>query len=60
MNTSTIQEWAIRIAMCAVGVIHLLPLVGVTGRRALEKSYGIPVESPDLYLLLQHRVVQIQ
>jgi hypothetical protein len=57
MTTGTLQEWAIRIALCVVSLIHLLPLVGVTGRAALEIAYGIPVESPDLQLLLQHRAV---
>jgi hypothetical protein len=57
MNTAALQEWATRIALCIVGLIHLLPLMGVTGRVALEKAYGIPVESADLQLLLQHRAV---
>jgi hypothetical protein len=57
MNITVLQEWASRITFCIVGLIHLLPLVGVTGRTALEKAYGIPVESPDLQLLLQHRAV---
>jgi hypothetical protein len=57
MSTAGLQEWTIRIALCIVSLIHLLPLVGVSGRRALEKAYGIPVESPDLQLLLQHRAV---
>lgn len=57
MSTATLQEWTTRTAFCAVSVIHLLPLVGVSGRRALEKAYGISVESPDLQLLLQHRAV---
>jgi hypothetical protein len=57
MSTAGLQEWTIRIALCIVSLIHLLPLVGVSGRRALEKAYRIPVESPDLQLLLQHRAV---
>jgi hypothetical protein len=57
MNIATLQEWATRIAFCTVSFIHLLPLVGVSGRKALEKAYGIPVDSPDLQLLLQHRAV---
>jgi hypothetical protein len=57
MNAAALQEWATRIALCIVSLIHLLPLLGVTGRVALEKAYGIPVESPDLQLLLQHRAV---
>jgi hypothetical protein len=57
MNITTLQEWTIRISFCIVSLIHLLPLIGVTGRAALQKAYGIPVESPDLQLLLQHRAV---
>jgi hypothetical protein len=57
MNASTLQEWTIRTALCIVSMIHLLPLMGVTGRTALEKAYGISVDSPDLQLLLQHRAV---
>jgi hypothetical protein len=57
MTTATLQEWAIRIALGVVSLVHLLPLAGVTGRSALEKAYGIPIESPDLQLLLQHRAV---
>jgi hypothetical protein len=57
MNTTAIQEWTLRIALCIVGVIHLLPVVGITGRIALERAYGIHVASPDLQLLLQHRAV---
>jgi hypothetical protein len=57
MNITTLQEWTIRISFCIVSLIHLLPLIGVTGRVALQKAYGIPVESPDLQLLLQHRAV---
>jgi hypothetical protein len=57
MNIAALQEWTIRTALCIVSLIHLLPLIGVTGRTALEKAYGIPVNSPDLQLLLQHRAV---
>ncbi len=57
MNMAVLQEWTIRATLCIVSLIHLLPLVGVTGRTALEKAYGIPMDSPDLLLLLQHRTV---
>lgn len=57
MNTALLQEWTIRVAFSIVSLIHLLPLIGVTGRTALEKAYGIPVDTPDLQLLLQHRAV---
>jgi hypothetical protein len=52
-----IQEWAIRIALSIVGIIHVLPMIGITGRIALEKGYGLAIDSPDLQLLLQHRAV---
>jgi hypothetical protein len=57
MTLAALQEWTIRTALFIVSLIHLLPLVGVKGRTALEKAYGIPVDSPDLQLLLQHRAV---
>ncbi len=57
MNMPALQEWTIRAALCIVSLIHLLPLVGMSGRIALEKAYGISINSPDLQLLLQHRAV---
>jgi hypothetical protein len=44
-------------ALVLVGLIHLLPLPGVLGSGALSRLYGIPVEGPDLALLLRHRAV---
>lgn len=57
MNTAALQEWVLRAAFCIVGVIHLLPLVGISGRKALETAYGVSIDSPDVQLLLQHRAV---
>lgn len=57
MKIADLQEWVLRTAFFIVSLIHLLPLIGVTGRTALEKAYGIPVDSSDLQLLLQHRAV---
>jgi hypothetical protein len=57
MTIAALQEWTIRATLCIVSLIHLLPLVGLAGRTALENAYGIPVDSPDLQLLLQHRAV---
>ncbi|MEM7763603.1 MAG: phosphopantetheine adenylyltransferase [Pseudomonadota bacterium] len=40
-----------------VGVINVLPIVGVISVARLSSLYGVSVESPDLALLLQHRAV---
>ncbi|GAB3736790.1 hypothetical protein GCM10028794_17830 [Silanimonas algicola] len=44
-------------ALFLVALIHLLPLPGVLGGEVLVRLYGIPVENPDLALLLRHRAV---
>lgn len=38
-------------------LIHLAPVVGVLSPRKLEALYGVPVEGPDLAILLRHRAV---
>lgn len=45
------------LALLIAGAIHLLPLSGVIGAAALERLYGVAVDSPDLALLLRHRAV---
>lgn len=45
------------LALLIAGAIHLLPLSGVTGAAALERLYGVAVDSPDLAVLLRHRAV---
>lgn len=45
------------IALLIAGAIHLLPLSGVMGATALERLYGVAVDSPDLAVLLRHRAV---
>ncbi len=44
-------------ALLLVALIHLLPLPGVLGGEVLVRLYGIPVDNPDLALLLRHRAV---
>lgn len=53
-----VQEWIIRLSFAVTGLIHVLPLVGVVGRPALERAYGITLgEGNDLTILMQHRAV---
>jgi hypothetical protein len=43
--------------LAVVAVIHLLPAVGVLGVARLEALYGIPVQDPNLAILMRHRAV---
>jgi hypothetical protein len=40
-----------------VALIHLLPLAGVLGAAKLSSLYGIPVQDPNLEILMRHRAV---
>jgi hypothetical protein len=40
-----------------VGVIHLLPLVGVLGSEQLVSLYGLDFAEPNLAILMRHRAV---
>lgn len=40
-----------------VGVIHLLPLVGVLGGERLNALYGLSFNEPNLHILMRHRAV---
>jgi hypothetical protein len=44
-------------SLIIVGVIHLLPLVGVLGTDRLAALYGIPFGEPNLAILMRHRAV---
>ena len=35
-----------------VGIIHLLPVVGVLGGERLSALYGLPLEAPDIAILM--------
>ncbi len=51
-------EWLIRAAFAITGVIHVLPLVGLLGRAALERAYGVKLgDGQDLVILMQHRAL---
>jgi hypothetical protein len=44
-------------ALLALGLIHLLPAVGMLSAARVSALYGIPVDEPNLELLLRHRAV---
>jgi hypothetical protein len=50
-------ERAIQVCLVLVGIIHLAPFTGVVGSAQLGTLYGIPVDGPDLAILLRHRAV---
>ena len=45
------------VALLVAGIIHLLPVPGVTGASTLARLYGIEVNDPNTAILLQHRAL---
>jgi hypothetical protein len=40
-----------------VGVVHLLPAIGLLGAPRLEQLYGLRFDEPHLLLLMRHRAL---
>jgi hypothetical protein len=51
------MKHVVSVALVLVGIIHLLPLPGVLGRKRLESLYGISIEDPNLVIVMRHRAV---
>lgn len=51
------MRYFVSATLIIVGVIHLLPLVGVAGSARLASLYGISVAEPNLEILMRHRAV---
>ena len=45
------------VALLVAGLIHLLPVSGVTGAAALTRMYGVEIPDPNTSILLQHRAL---
>jgi len=51
------MEKLIGLGLFLAAVIHLLPLIGVTGSARLEQLYGISISDPNLLILMRHRAL---
>ena len=47
----------VSVMLVVVGLIHLLPLVGVLGAASLANLYGLQFNEPNLEILMRHRAV---
>lgn len=47
----------VALLLLVAGVIHLLPLSGVLGGERLNALYQLPLDEPNLQLLMRHRAV---
>ena len=51
------MPYFIAATLLIVGVIHLLPAIGMISVTKVSRLYGVEVDEPNLELLLRHRAV---
>ena len=51
------MRYLVSAMLTVVAIIHLLPLTGVLGGARLSALYGIPLDEPNLAILMRHRAV---
>lgn len=51
------MRYLVSAMLAVVAIIHLLPLTGVLGGARLSALYGIPLDEPNLAILMRHRAV---
>jgi hypothetical protein len=51
------MERVIQAAMLVAGLIHFLPITGVTGADQLTSMYALPFDDRNLVILMRHRAV---
>lgn len=51
------SDWLMRLLLLVPGVIHLVPLAGVTGVAVLTRVYGLDFSDPSLEIMMRHRAV---
>ena len=44
-------------SVALVGLINVLPVIGMLGADRLQSAYGIALDSPELEILLRHRAL---
>ena len=49
------MTWVTQGALVAVGILHLLPVVGLLGDAQLQRLYGIDGLDANLSILMRHR-----
>jgi hypothetical protein len=47
----------VTVGLVLVGLLHLLPAVGMLGAARLQQLYGLDVSEPSLQLLMRHRAL---
>jgi hypothetical protein len=51
------MKYLVSAMLVVVGVIHLLPLSGISGSESLALLYGLQFNEPNLEILMRHRAV---
>ncbi len=57
MSGSRLAAWLIAASFALVGLVNLVPIIGVLGAPALSALYGFESDDPVLLVLLRHRAV---
>ncbi len=51
------MRYLVSAMLVVVAIIHLMPVSGVLGAERLTALYGLPVNEPNLAILMRHRAV---
>lgn len=51
------MQYLIKALIVIVGIINFLPIIGVISGTRLQALYGLPVDEPNLTVLLRHRAL---
>lgn len=51
------MTYFVTLSLLLLGVIHLLPAIGVSGNDCLLSLYGIAIDDPNVSILMRHRAV---